>query len=113
MMLRRRLASSGLVLGPLAWGLSTQVNYSMAAGECLSWRLPITWTAIGLTGVALIGVLLSFLANRQVAGQPASMALKPRTEVFLSHLGMATGFLFALAIALQASASMIFTGCIR
>jgi hypothetical protein len=109
----RSMASSGLVLGPLAWGLSTQANYSMAAGECLSWEFPITWTAIGLAGLALVGALLSFVASRQAAGHPAGTRHKPRTEVFLSRIGFASGLLFALVIALQASASTIFSGCIR
>jgi multisubunit Na+/H+ antiporter MnhB subunit len=93
--------------------VSTQLNYALATPQCLRNVYPVPWLAMVLALMALAGAGLSLLAYRHSQGEPAETERKPRTEVFLSLLGLGLGVLFATVILLQAYAGMVFTGCER
>jgi hypothetical protein len=103
------LPGAGLVSGPLAWGLSTQANYSLTTLFC---RHQAAW-------VLLLGALV--LANFSLAGAwvsihsapvaPSSQNSHPRH--FLSVVGTASGILFAGIICLQGAAAFALNGCER
>lgn len=104
---------AGLVAGPGAWAISTQLNYAIAAPQCLWGAYPVPWMAIALALLALAGAGLSFQSYRQVEARPAKGHRKPRTEVFLSLLSIGLAVLFGVIIFLQAYAGFVFTGCER
>ena len=110
---RSGISWAGLAAGPSAWAVSTQVNYALAAPQCLLGVFPIPWLALLFAVLALGGTWLSLLAYRQAEAAPASGLRKPRTEVFLALVGIGAGLLFAAVILLQAYAGMVFTGCER
>jgi hypothetical protein len=113
MTLNRGVAPAGLYLGPIAWGLSTQANYSLVWAQCYFGVTIVTWVALTFALVAAISGLLSFMAFRHAEASPVANARKPRTEKFLAMIGALTGLLFASVILLQAYAGIVFTGCER
>jgi hypothetical protein len=103
------LSWAGLLSGPGAWALSTQLNYALVPWDCPRQLGIVTWTALLLVLLALSGGALSWRAFRwpDVAARPV------RTERFIALLGLGAALLFALIVALQGSAGLVFTGCER
>jgi hypothetical protein len=99
-------AWSGLISGPGAWAVSTQLNYALVPWQCGNHAYPIPWVALGLIIIALAGAGISFLSWRRAGAGEGGVALA-------AGVGALTGVLFALVIALQGSAALIFTGCER
>lgn len=109
--MRRGLSWAGLLSGPLAWAVSSQGNYALASWPCTNIERPTAWIALALVLASLLGGILSWTALRSVAAAPAGAVRKPRTERFLAGIGIALALLFALGIALQGFAGMVFNGC--
>jgi len=104
-------AWSGFALGPLAWAVSTQANYSWATLRCNEGIRFTSLIALVLALCAVGGAALSWRALRQVDASPAEAPRKPRTERFVASLGIGFGLLFALGILFQLAATFIFSGC--
>ena len=109
----RGISWAGLALGPLAWALSTQLNYILPSWQCGRHAYPVPWIALILAILSVAGAWLSFLAFRNMEVSPADLPRKPRTERFVSLVGAGSGALFALGILLQGFAGIVFIGCER
>jgi hypothetical protein len=112
--LARLLPYGGILLGPEAWLVSTQTNYSLAASLCGENASVIGLIGLGLVIVSLAGSLVSVVSWRQqprilrVEDSDVGVPLK-----FISGMGALMGLLFAAVIALQASALLFLQGCAR
>jgi hypothetical protein len=100
---------AGLVSGPGAWALSTQLNYALVPWDCPRQLGIVPWTAALLVLFALAGGALSWQAVRR----PDAAARPARTERFIALIGLGAALLFALIVALQGSAALVFSGCER
>jgi hypothetical protein len=105
---------AGLALGPGAWALSTQANYSLAGWGCTAHANPITLLALLLVLTALAGAAMSWRAW-SVAGPRRGILLQDdgRPASFLALLSMLIALLFAAVILMQGAAGLILTGCER
>ena len=103
------LSWAGLLSGPGAWALSTQLNYALVPWDCPRQLGVVPWTALLLVLFALGGGALSWRALRR----PDIVARPERTARFIALLGIWAALLFALIVALQGSAGLVFTGCER
>lgn len=102
----------GLLSGPLAWALSTQLNYALVPWQC-NRQVPVVLPlALLLVLFSLLGGALSWRAKRR-----GGAAFKPErtggTERFVANLGMLSALLFALVIVTQGSAALILDECLR
>jgi hypothetical protein len=103
--------AAGLIAGPAAWAVSTQGGYAATAFVCAthaSWLLFLT--AALLASVSLGGAYISY-ATTPLLFTSGTAEGRPRT--FLAAIGVGTGVLFSLVIALQGVAAFTFTGCER
>jgi hypothetical protein len=109
---RTGMSWAGLLAGPVAWGASTQANYSLVYWQCTHRSPVIPILALCFLAVAAGGGLLSWRA-----WQRGGASFKPErelsTERFVSALGMMVAALFALIIIMQLAASLILDECIR
>lgn len=111
---RGGIAWAGIASGPTAWALSTQVNYALTWWSCAHRAQVVPFIAAALVLLALAGGVLSGLAawRRDVRSELApEVDGYPRS--FLAVIGVIMAVLFALVIAVQGSAGLIFTGCER
>jgi hypothetical protein len=100
---RHRIPWAGLASGPLAWGLSTQLNYALPDWMCAHGINPVPWIALVLALFALAGGAMSW-TSRQGAHD---------ADRFLAGVGALMALLFALVIIAQGAAGFVFTGCER
>ena len=102
----------GLFSGPLAWAVSTQLNYSLVHWQCNRQVQVVLPIALALVVLSLLGGVLSWRAKRRDGA-----AFKPdrtrSTENFVANLGVLSSMLFALVIILQGSAALILDWCMR
>ncbi len=110
---RHGLSWAGLASGPLAWAVSTQLNYVLPSWQCAHRAYPVPWIALALAVVAAGGAWLSLGAYRTAMANPVGLPRKPRSERFVSLIGLAAGALFAVGILLQGFAGLVFVGCER
>ncbi|MER8915961.1 hypothetical protein NKI32_19255 [Mesorhizobium sp. M0761] len=102
----------GLLSGPVAWAISTQLNYALVPWQC-NRQVPVVLpVALVLAVLSLLGGALSWRAKRQ-----GGAAFKPErtrsSEQFVADLGMLAALLFALVIIMQGSAALILDECLR
>jgi hypothetical protein len=107
------LASAGGWVGFLAWGASTQLNYSLVPWQCESGTIATPWISLALAIVTLGGGAVSLQSFRHrgqrletqtpVAGTPFEM---------LATVSMGAAALFAIIIALQGSAPFLVPRCL-
>ena len=104
---------AGLVTGPAAWAINTQLGYALVPWICANESKLIPPIALGMTLVALAGAFVSWLSLPQSqldsGGSPAGG--EPRS--MLAAIGVASGLLFALLILTQGAAGLVFHGCER
>ncbi|PBB52535.1 hypothetical protein CK223_29290 [Mesorhizobium loti] len=110
--LRSGTSWGGLLSGPLAWAVSTQLNYAVVEWQCAR-RIPvIPFIALVLAIMSLVGGALSWRARQQ-----GGASFKPErtrgTEAFVANLSILTAVLFALVIIMQGAASLILDECVR
>jgi hypothetical protein len=110
----RRSGWAGLAAGPLAWGISTQLNYALAPYTCTQYRVAVALVALALTLISFAGAYLSWLSFRDGdlrAGLQDTAGGSPRR--MLALFGLFSGVLFGLTIAVQSAAGLILDGCLR
>jgi hypothetical protein len=104
--------SAGLIGGPLAWGISTQLNYALSPWLCDTSVPVVELIATVLVILSLAGALLSWRALRHLRDGPgidAPTSYAPHRMIAL--VGVAAGLLFALIIAMQGTAALFLDGC--
>jgi hypothetical protein len=108
------IPAAGLYLGAFAWLVSTVANYALAPWAC-SWEAPwlIPAIAMALTGISLVGGLLSWRAwtRPEPVSEDRSVLARPRR--LLAGLATFNAALFAIIIGLQGTAGLILRGCER
>lgn len=110
--LRAGISWSGLLCGPLAWAISTQLNYALVDWQCRNKVPVIPLAALLLALFALAGGALSWQAWRE-SGGGVETRREGDTERFTAMLGMLAAALFALVVIMQGMASLILDECIR
>jgi hypothetical protein len=98
-------AWSGMILGALAWGLSTQLNYALATMRCGDAVTFVPLISLALAAAAGVGGILSAISWRRGCHEK-----EPATSGFIGLVNAALAALFAAAILLHAAAGMIL-GC--
>jgi hypothetical protein len=102
---------AGLIFGPVAWALNTQLGQILPYVECGS-RLPVLAViSFLLVLLSLAAACLSWFGNTEPVRRPWSN--RARTDEFAKTLSALTGALFAFALALQGASSLVLTGCER
>jgi hypothetical protein len=99
-------AWAGLITGPVAWAISTQLNFALTSWQCVNRVYPIPWIALLLALLSLSGGHVSLQYRRQA--DPSETSL-----LFASLVATLTSLLFMMIILLQGFAGLIFTGCER
>ncbi|MGN6551168.1 MAG: hypothetical protein ACTHJ3_14920 [Pararhizobium sp.] len=108
--IRDGIAWAGFAAGPAAWAISFELNYSITHWQCLAHARPAPLVSAGAIAVALAGAGLSWRAYR-TASHGVAPPLTARTRRFLAGTSLGMALLFALAMALQLVAGLIFGGC--
>ena len=110
---RKTLASSGIVLGPAAWAINTELGQILPYIEC---KGGLRVSAI----TSIVGVLLSLagsFASWRVGEHDGTIAADSREYAerigFVGLLGVLCGLVFAFALALQGLSSLMLSGCER
>jgi hypothetical protein len=103
---------AGLLAGPSAWAISTQMNYALVGWQCRSQVPVIPFAALALLLVALAGGALSWRAWRH-GGASSKPQRGLDTERFVSMVGLLVAALFAAVILMQGMASLILDWCMR
>jgi hypothetical protein len=110
----RGLPSAGLYAGPLAWFVSTQGNYALTPWMCANKTPVVPMLAAVLFVICLAGGLLSWRALASANSVPqADPTGAGRPHRFVAALGIMMAVLFALVIAVQGVAGIVFNGCER
>jgi hypothetical protein len=108
----RGLPSAGLISGPLAWGISTQLNYALAPFACSSGLPLIEIVATALVAFSLVGTLFSWQAWRRLHdGMDVNAPNSHAPHLMIAVLGIAAGLLFGLVVAMQGTAALFLDGC--
>jgi hypothetical protein len=102
----------GLFSGPLAWAMSTQLNYALVSWQCTHSIPIIPLVALVLAVLSVLGGALSWRA-RQQGGASFKSERTRDTEAFVAQLSLLSAALFALVIVMQGAASLILDGCVR
>ena len=105
---------AGLALGPLAWGISTQLNYALAPYTCPRHHLGIAIVALVLTLVSFAGAYWSWRSFRDGGIRAELQDTRgghPRR--MLALFGLLAGVMFGLVTAVQGAAGFILDGCLR
>lgn len=105
---------AGLVLGPAAWGVSTQLNYALAPYTCVQYRIAVAAVALALTLISFAG---AYWSARSFSGDGIRAELRDtrggRPHRMVNLFGLLAGILFGVTIAVQAAAGIILDGCLR
>jgi hypothetical protein len=99
--LRGLLPMAGLVAGPAAWALNTQLGQILPYAECGGWFRPSLVFSVAAMMLSLAGAYLSWRTRGE------------GTVGFGGRLGALLGLLFAFALLLQGLSTLILSGCDR
>lgn len=102
---RYSTSCAGLISGPAAWAVSTQLNYVLAPWQCANGLYLVPWIALGLAVFAALGGAISL---RQWRNESAGASLS-----FAAAVAALISALFTLVIVMQGFAGVIFSGCER
>lgn len=94
---------AGMLAGPVAWAISTQLNYALVDWQCRHQLPIIPFTALCLILLALAGLALSWRAWKRQSD----------TGRFVAMIGVLMAALFATVILMQGVASLILDECTR
>jgi hypothetical protein len=111
---------AGLIGGPAAWAVSTQLNYALAPLACRYTTLIIALPAAALVLLALAGGVLSWPAWQRHSGTTGIMTTHAmftqedgRAQKFVAALGVLSAVLFAVVIIMQGVAALVLNGCMK
>ncbi|AUX78615.1 hypothetical protein [Sinorhizobium fredii] len=107
------LPSSGLYVSPVAWLLSTQINYMLPGVACRTGLPAVLIAGLALALVSAFSAFLSWRAWLVLAGPAPFAQEEGRPHGFVALLGTTAAVLFTLVILLHASANLFLTGCER
>lgn len=110
--LRTGVSWAGLLAGPLAWALSTQLNYALVSWQCAHDLPVIPLVALALVLICAAGGSLSWQALR-LGGASSQPDRTIDTERFVALIGILSALLFALVILMQGAASLVLDSCTR
>jgi hypothetical protein len=110
---RAGLPSAGVFAGPVAWLISTQGNYALAAWVCAHQLPAVPALSAAMVAVSLYGGFLSWRALASAASAPADVTGGGRPHRFVAALGIMMSILFASVIATHGTAGIVFNGCER
>lgn len=110
--IRKGTSWAGMLAGPSAWAVSTQLNYALVEWQCENQFPVIPFAALCLILLALGGGALSWRAWKH-GGASFKQERELDTERFISMIGMLMAALFAAVILMQGMASLILDGCTR
>jgi hypothetical protein len=103
---------AGLVAGPAAWAINTQLGYSLVPWICASQVNLVPPLAVALALVAAGGSFLSWVScDWSEADRGSHAGGRPRQ--LLAGVGVLAGMLFAAVILTQGAAGLVFHGCER
>jgi hypothetical protein len=112
--MHRGLPSAGVFAGPVAWFISTQGNYALVPWMCANKTQIVPMLAAALVVLSLLGGFLSWRAFANAGSVPESdRAGGGRPHRFVAAVGIMMAVLFALVIAVQGLAGVVFNGCER
>ena len=110
----RGLPSAGLFAGPLAWFVSTQGNYALTPWMCANKTPVVPMLAAAMVAISLFGGFLSWRAFASASPLPhPDVTGAGRPHRFVAAIGIMMAVLFALVIAVQGMAGVVFNGCER
>lgn len=112
---RDRASWAGLVSGPGAWAVSTQLQYALTPWVCAHKVNLVPVVAVVLAAVALAGACISWraCAGAAVEESEAHAAILEAPRPFLAGISMFLGVLFAVVILAQGAAGLVLNGCER
>ena len=99
---RRLIAWSGALAAPILWAVSTQAGLILPYADCAGGH---RWTAIATLVTGALALVAAALCWRN---RPPG-----RPDRFASAVGAVLALVFAFAMALQALAGLMLTGCER
>jgi hypothetical protein len=110
----RGIAWAGLATAPIAWAINTQAGYALVPWACAH-RLKLIPPLAGvLLALSLVAGFISWRAWRSPGRAPGvddPASWQPRR--LLAGVSVLLAAIFALAIAAQGAAAIVFTGCER
>ncbi|MDK4743679.1 hypothetical protein PH547_33055 [Rhizobium sp. CNPSo 3464] len=92
----------GLIFAPLVWAINTQLGQILPYVDC-SRRMH--WSLVA-SSVAILLAVASSLAP-QIGSKPE----EARTGLFIRHLSVLVGLVFAFALVLQGGAAWLLNAC--
>jgi hypothetical protein len=108
--LRTGVSWAGLFAAPIAWAISTQLNYMLAPWGCEHHLQLVPLAALVLAILAIFSGVLSWRAFRS-GGAALERERSLRAERFVAMIGLLAAALFALVIVMQGAAALVLTGC--
>ena len=101
-----RFGWAGLLSGPGAWALNTQLGYALAPWICAHQMNLVPYLAAASAMLALLGALVSAHVWRRTGEDQA-------TTHFIAVMSTFIALLFALVIVMQGASGLFFTACER
>jgi hypothetical protein len=111
---RQGIGVAGLIAGPGAWAVSTQLNYALAPLACRYTTFIVAAPAAALTLLALGGGALSWPVWRPAwITDDLFRGEDGRAQKFFAGLGVLSAALFAVVIIMQGVAALVLDGCMK
>lgn len=108
------LPAAGLLLGPAAWALNTQLGQVLPHVDCGTGTRLSLYASMVCVMLSTIGAVASARALRAPGGTAALPSAGPRrVPAFLAVVSTLSGALFTFALLLQTAASTVLDGCLR
>jgi hypothetical protein len=109
-----RWPAAGILAGPGAWAVNTQLNYALASWFCAGRLYMLFLVGITMAAVAAAGGVVSFLSlNRHPEAAEPTLGTAGEPRRALAGVGAFSGMLFALIVLTQTAAGVFLSGCER
>jgi hypothetical protein len=104
---------AGLVAGPTAWAINTQLGYSLVPWICASEVNLVPPLALAFAMAAAFGGVLSWSSLDWSEADSAATHGGGRPRQLLAGIGVLAAILFAAVILTQGAAGLVLHGCER